>query len=63
MEGSDGSVQKSVGSALGESVSSKSSVKKLKVRDLPVAKSLTCNLPVWTSFSPMTMPFAAILAA
>ncbi len=52
-----------MGSALGVSVSSKSSVKKLKVRDLPVAKSLTCNLPVWTSFSPITMPFAAILEA
>ncbi len=52
-----------MGSALGMSVSSRPSVKKLKVRDLPVAKSLTCNLPVWTSFSPITMPLAAILAA
>ena len=46
MEGSDGSVQKSVGLVVGVSglsVSARLSVTKLKSRDLPVAKSLTLS--------------------
>ena len=70
MEGSDGSVQKSVGLVVGvsldselESDSNKASVVKLKSRALPVAKSLTLSWPDFNSCSPMTIPFAATLAA
>ena len=64
VDGSAGSVQKSVGSeVVSEFGSSKLSVVKLKSRDLPVAKSLTLSWPDSTSCSPMTMPLAAILAA
>ncbi len=66
MEGSDGSVQKSVGSVEGVSLlapSAMSSVTKLKSRVLPVAKSLTLSWPVSISLSPMTIPLAAILEA
>ena len=64
MDGSAGSVQKSVGSVeTSDEPSEMSSMIKLKSRVLPVAKSLTWSLPDWTSDSPITMPLAAILAA
>ncbi len=43
--------------------SRRSSVAKLKSRDLPVAKSLTLNWPDSISCSPMTMPLAETLVA